>query len=35
MGEQRKAAGALIEDYAVRTALSEQFEILKSLFPGS
>jgi hypothetical protein len=34
MGEQRKAAGALIEDYAVRTALSEQFEVLKRLFPG-
>jgi hypothetical protein len=34
MGEQRKAAAALIEDYAVRTALSEHFETLKRLFPG-
>lgn len=34
LGEQRKASAALIDDYSVRTALSEQFEILKQLFPG-
>lgn len=34
MGEQRKAAAALIEDYVVRTALSAQLDTLKRLFPG-
>jgi hypothetical protein len=33
LGQQRKAAAALIEDYSVRTALADQFELLKQLFP--
>ena len=34
LGEQRKAASALIEDYSIHTALSEQLAVLKLLFPG-
>jgi len=34
LGEQRKAAAALIEDYSVRTSLASQLEVVKRLFGG-